>query len=132
MEDCLFCKIIKKEISAEIVYEDNEILAFLDIKPVHPGHTLVIPKEHHKMMGETPDDLIASLFVKSKKIMKAIKKAMGADYIAISVIGIEIPHLHIHLVPRYFNDGMANFWPTKTYKGNESKQTAEKIKKQLS
>ena len=128
MVDCLFCKIIKKEIPADIIYEDKEVIAFLDIKPVHPGHTLLIPKEHHPMMGDTPDDFIADIFVNAKKIMKAIKKATNADFVAVSVIGIEVPHFHIHLIPRYKNDGLSNSWPTKEYKKGEAKNVAEKIK----
>lgn len=128
MENCVFCKIVKKDILAEIVYEDDKIIAFLDIKPVNPGHTLIIPKEHHKMMGETPDEIISDMFVKAKKIMRTIRKVTGADYVAVSVVGLDVPHFHIHLVPRYLNDGLANFWPSKTYKENEAGKIAQKIR----
>jgi histidine triad (HIT) family protein len=129
--DCLFCKIAASEIPAAKVYEDEKCLAFLDINPVTYGHTLLIPKEHFSSMTETPDDLLAYLFIKVKELMPKIKKAMNADYIAISVVGTEVPHLHIHLIPRRFDDGLAGFWPTKFYGPGEMVNSAEKIKKEL-
>lgn len=131
MENCTFCKIVKKVIPAEIIYEDSKIMAFLDINPVHPGHALIIPREHHKMMTDTPDNIISYIFIKSKELMKVIKTATNADYVAVSVVGIDVPHFHIHLIPRYKNDGLSNTWPTKKYKENEVKETAKKIKQYL-
>ncbi len=131
MENCVFCKIVKGEIPTEKIYEDKDVFVFLDINPVNYGHSLVIPKEHYKMMIDTPDDVLSMVFLKSKELMKVIKEAMKADYVAVSVIGIDVPHFHVHLVPRYFNDGMATFWPTKKYKNNEIKEVAEKIKKNV-
>jgi len=128
MKDCIFCKIIKKEIPADIIYEDEDVLAFLDINPVNKGHTLVIPKKHYKSMTDTPDNILADLFIQSKKLMKSIKKATNADYVAVSVVGLDVPHFHIHLIPRYLKDGLAKFWPTKKYEENESKVIADKIK----
>ena len=131
MKDCIFCKIIKKEIKADIVYEDKLSLAFLDINPVNPGHMLLIPKEHHKMMVDAPDDLISKLFITSKKLMKILKKATKADFVIVSVVGIDVPHFHIHLIPRNSNDGLANFWPTKKYKNKEAEMITKKIKSLL-
>ena len=128
MTDYIFCKIAKREIPAEIIYEDKKIVAFFDINPVSDGHTLVIPKEHHKMMGETPDELIEYIFKKSKELMKKIKKATSADYVAVSVIGVDVPHFHIHLIPRYHNDGLASFWPTKKFDKEKSREIINKIK----
>lgn len=130
-EDCIFCKISKGEIPAEKIYEDEIILAFLDINPVNPGHVLVIPKEHSPWFYDVPDNILSHLITNSKKIAAAIKKSLKADYVALSVVGIDVPHFHLHLIPRYFNDGMANFWPTKKYKKNESKEYAEKIQQEL-
>ncbi|MBI2499669.1 HIT family protein [Candidatus Woesearchaeota archaeon] len=126
--DCIFCKIVNKKILADIIYEDKDTLAFLDISPVNPGHLLVIPKKHYKMMIDTPDDILASVFARSKRLMKTLQIATKADFIAEAVVGLDVPHFHVHLVPRYFNDGMANFWPTKKYKEGEAKEIAEKIK----
>ncbi len=129
--DCIFCKIIAGEIPAAKVYEDDKVLAFLDINPVNKGHVLVIPKTHYKMMIDTPDELVAYIFTKAKELMKAIKKATKADLVIVSVVGEDVPHFHVHLVPRYKNDGLAGWWPTKKYEDGEINQYLEKIKKEL-
>jgi len=129
MENCVFCKIINGQTPADKIYEDKDIIAFLDINPVNYGHLLVIPKKHFEMMYDVPDEVLNKVFVKAKELMGIIKKAMNADYVAVAVVGVDVPHFHVHLVPRYFNDGMANFWPTKKYKENEMKETVEKIRK---
>ena len=131
MNECVFCKIVKKEIPANKIYEDDEVLAFLDIKPVNFGHTLVIPKKHYEKMENTPDDTLSVVFANAKKLMEAVKEAMSADFVALSVIGIDVPHFHIHLIPRYFNDNMPIFWPRKEYKNGEKEKIAEKIKNEL-
>ncbi|MDO8564687.1 MAG: HIT family protein [bacterium] len=132
METCVFCKIIQGEIPSSKVYEDDNILAFLDINPVNHGHVLVIPKEHHPKLEETPDNVVADIFVQSKKLMQGIKQALKADYVSVSVVGTEVPHLHIHLIPRWFDDGLAGFWPTRKYKETkEMKEMADKIKNAL-
>jgi histidine triad (HIT) family protein len=127
--DCIFCKIIAGAIPAEKIYEDTKVFAFLDIRPVNYGHVLVIPKSHHAMMTEVPDELLAYCYIKSKELMIKIKQALKADYISVSVVGLDVPHFHIHLTPRYYSDGLASFWPTKTYPEGEMKKVAEKIKK---
>jgi len=128
---CIFCKIAAGEIAAEKIYEDEKCLAFLDINPVTPGHALLIPKEHYPSMAETPDDLVAYLYLKAKELMPKIKKAMQADYVSISVVGTEVPHFHIHLIPRNNNDGLAGFWPAKKYASGEIEKVAEKLKSEL-
>ena len=128
MNECIFCQIIKDAIPAERIYEDDEVLAFLDIKPVNFGHTLVIPKKHYKKMENTPDDILSTVFMNAKKLMRIIKESMSADFVALSVVGIDVPHFHIHLIPRYFNDNMPVFWPRKEYKEGEKEKIAGKIK----
>jgi len=128
---CIFCKIISGEIPAAIVYEDKKCLAFLDINPVTFGHALLIPQRHYQTMADTPDDLVVYLFTKAKKLMPAIKKAANADYIALSVVGVDVPHFHIHLIPRRFDDGLAGFWPTKKYGEGEMTEIADKIRKEI-
>jgi histidine triad (HIT) family protein len=129
--DCIFCKIIAGDIPAAKIYEDEKCLAFLDIQPVTSGHVLLIPKEHFISMTETPDDLVAYLYVKTKELMPKIKKAMNADYVSLSVVGTEVPHFHIHIIPRRADDGLAHFWPTKKYSEGEMAEVSEKIKKEL-
>lgn len=126
--DCIFCKISRGEIPCEKIYEDDDVLSFLDINPVNFGHLLVIPKEHYETMTYVPDEILGKIFVRAKSLMKSLKKSMNADYVALSVVGVDVPHFHIHLVPRYFDDGMANFWPTKKYAEGGAKEIAEKIR----
>jgi len=131
MSECIFCKIIAGEIPCAKVYEDEKLIAFLDINPVNKGHVLIIPKEHHQMMVDTSDDLVSYIFVKAKGLMKVIKKAVEADFVIVSVVGIDVPHFHVHLVPRYNDDGLAGWWPTKKYEEGEIEEYAEKIKNAL-
>lgn len=129
--DCIFCKIVKGELPSAKIYEDDNILAFLDIAPINPGHVLIIPKTHYPMMYDTPDELLCEIYKKAKELMVIIKKALKADFVAVSVTGTDISHFHVHLIPRYFNDDMANFWPTKKYEEGEMQIIAEKIKNNL-
>ena len=131
MSDCIFCKIVSGQIPATKVYEDDKVLAFLDIRPVNFGHTLIIPKEHHKMMIDTPDALLSYIFLQVKRLSEIIKKATDAHFVAVSVVGLDVPHFHVHLVPRFINDGLANWWPTKTYSSGQIEEVAENIKKFL-
>ncbi len=131
MPSCIFCKIVAGEIPATKVYEDDQILSFLDINPVRHGHILVIPKAHYPKLEETPDAVVADIFVQSKKLMTAVKKATGADYVVLSVVGTEVPHLHLHLIPRTHKDGLAGFWPRGAYKEAEREATAKKIRENL-
>ena len=126
MDNCIFCKIIKKEIPCAKVYEDENFFVFLDIQPVSNGHLLIVPKKHSIWMQETDDEIIAGIFKLAKKLMLAIKKGLQCDYVQISVGGTDVPHFHIHLIPRYFNDGFSKF-PTKKYKDGESAKVSQKI-----
>jgi histidine triad (HIT) family protein len=126
--NCIFCKIIKKEIPCDIVYEDNNFLVFLDINPVVLGHSLLIPKEHHVWMHESPDELISETFITTKKIMNIMRQGLNCDYVQIYVVGKDVPHLHVHLMPRFLNDHLQQF-KTITYKDEIEKQEyIEKIK----
>ena len=126
MENCIFCKIIKKEIPCNKIYEDNAFLAFLDIQPVSDGHMLIIPKKHIVWMQEAEDETIAEIFKLTKKLMLAVKNGMECDYVQVSIVGKDVPHFHIHLIPRYFNDGFPQF-ATKKYQDDKSSEVAQKI-----
>lgn len=126
--NCIFCKIVNKEIPAEMVYEDDGVMGFLDIRPVNFGHTLLIPKEHYAMIDDFPDEMIGPFFAKAKYLMRIIRKAMNADFVALSVVGVDVPHFHLHLIPRRHNDGLAGFWPLKEYGEGEKKETGRKIR----
>jgi histidine triad (HIT) family protein len=98
MESCIFCKIVRGEVPAEKVYENDEFLAFLDIRPLAPGHTLVIPKQHYRWVWDVPN--IGAYFETVKKIARALQKAFGSvDEVHSKVIGEEVPHAHVWLYP---------------------------------
>lgn len=97
MENCIFCKIVKKEIPADIVYEDSEFIAFLDIRPISPGHTLVIPKEHYRWVWDVPN--VGKYFEIVSKIANAQKKAFAQEQIQSKIVGEEIHHAHIWVYP---------------------------------
>lgn len=128
--NCIFCKIINNEIPCHKIYEDEKFLAFLDVKPVSDGHILIIPKKHIVWMQEVDDTAISEIFVLTKKIMLAVKNSIGCDFVQIGIVGTEIPHFHIHLIPRYFDDNFKNF-PTKEYKNGQQEELVEKITKAL-
>jgi histidine triad (HIT) family protein len=126
--NCIFCKIAAGQIPCHKIYEDEKVFVFLDINPVTDGHTLVIPKAHHEMIVDTPDELMSYVFIQAKKLMRVLKEALGAEFVAVSVVGTDVPHFHVHLIPRYKNDGLANFWPTKKYQAGEEEEIIAKIK----
>jgi histidine triad (HIT) family protein len=127
----VFEKIIDGEIPATKVYEDDKFLAFLDIAPKVYGHTLVIPKEKYVWMQEAPDELIAEMFVQTKKIMLAIKKSLGCDYVEVRVVGEEVPYFHIHIIPHNLNEAVYGL-SRKSYESNgQMSEYADKIKSQL-
>lgn len=135
MSDCIFCKIVNKEIPAEIIYEDDKVIAFLDIKPAVKGHTLLITKIHCQDFLSLPDDLIAHLFQQAKKIAPAIIKGSTADGFNLGVnngssAGQMINHCHLHIIPRYPNDGLSN-WPGRDYEIEERKKYGEAIRQHL-
>jgi len=130
MLDCIFCKISKAEIPCEKIYENENFLVFFDIKPVSDGHLLIIPKKHTIWMQEAEDEIISEIFKLTKKIMSAMKNALNCDFVQVSVVGEEMPHFHIHLIPRYFDDKLSNF-PTKKYESKKSKEIAKKITRRL-
>lgn len=99
--DCVFCKIINNEIPSYKIYETDKVFAFLDINPVNPGHTLVIPKKHVDYIFDIPDKEYSNLFLEAKKISKVLKKITKAKRIGIIVEGFAVHHTHIHLVPLY-------------------------------
>ena len=131
---CIFCKIIAGEIPSTKVYDDEDVFAFLDIKPVNPGHTLVIPKKHYENIHDTPDVLFGKVAVAAKKIADAILK-LGAKGVNIgmnngAVAGQVVFHAHMHVMPRYGKDSFS-LWVGKEYDGNERELVAEKIRESL-
>lgn len=97
MNTCIFCKIVAKEVPAEVVYEDTDFLAFLDIRPLSPGHTLVIPKQHHRWVWDVPN--AGDYFEIAKKVALAQQKAFGVETVLSKTVGEEVPHAHIWVFP---------------------------------
>ena len=119
-QDCIFCKIIKGEIPATKVYEDGDVLAFMDIGPVVKGHTLVIPKLHFDPLMEAPPAVLQTLIVVVQRIARAQMKGLQADGINISqangkAAGQVVPHIHFHVIPRFTADGFHGNWIAKAY-----------------
>lgn len=105
-EGCIFCRIVAGEAPAYVVYEDGTALAFMDIRPLEEGHTLVIPKRHYAYLHEVPDEEVAQLFTAVKRVARAAMEAVGADGVTIvqnngHAAGQEIFHVHVHVIPRY-------------------------------
>ncbi len=118
-KDCIFCKIAAGEVPCHKVYEDADFLAFLDINPLSPGHSLVIPKKHYRWVWDAPN--AGAYFEAAKKVALAQKKAFGTDFVLAKIIGEEVPHAHIWVYP---DKNVAG--DKKDFAGN-----AEKIKKSL-
>lgn len=95
--NCIFCKIVASEIPSYKVYEDENFLAFLDIHPLSPGHTLIIPKEHHRWVWDVPN--VGEYFEVAKRVALAQKKAFDTDLVLSKIIGEEVPHAHIWVYP---------------------------------
>jgi histidine triad (HIT) family protein len=118
----IFTKIINREIPGYIVHEDDRYIAFLDINPLVVGHALVVPKQEVNFIFDLDDDTLAGLNVFAKKVALGIRKVIPCKRIGVAVIGLEVPHTHIHLVPMNVTDDL-NFTRPKL---NPSKDTLEK------
>ena len=137
MNDCIFCKIAQKEIPAAVLYEDEDVLVFMDIGPIVKGHLLGISKKHYDPVTETPDDLLAKLHITAKRMAQTQLNALGADGVNImqnngKASGQEVPHIHIHVIPRYKDDGHHWNWNAKKYDNfEEMTDLAEKLRQYL-
>lgn len=120
---CIFCDIVSGELAAETVFQDEKTLAFLDVRPVFPGHTLLVPKTHVETLGDLPDDAIHPLFANARLLSRALPAALGAEgtFVAMNnVVSQSVPHLHVHVVPRRRKDGLRGFfWPRNSYDSAE-------------
>ena len=119
VDGCRFCKVVAGNEPARVVFEDEISIAFLDHRPLFPGHSLLVPRDHHETIWGLPDELIGPLFANAKSLSGAIRVAMGSQgaFIALNnVVSQSVPHLHVHLVPRNRKDGLRGFfWPRRKY-----------------
>ena len=119
------------------MFEDDTSLAFLDHRPLFPGHSLLVPREHYETLWDLPDELVGPLFANARMLSAAIREAMGAQgaFIAVNnLVSQSVPHLHVHLVPRNPKDGLRGFfWPRRKYDDEEHmRTTAEAIRATVS
>ncbi len=99
MKKCIFCQIAKKEVPSEIIWEDKDYLAFLNIKPESEGHTLVIPRKHYRWVWDIEN--LGEYFEKVREVKKVLDEKYRPQFVEVKVYGIDVPHAHIHLIPHY-------------------------------
>ncbi|MEK7195986.1 MAG: HIT family protein [Patescibacteria group bacterium] len=133
MADCLFCKIVKGEIPSEKIYEDKAAFAFLDIHPLAPGHTIVVPKVHAENILDLPEMVVGPLFLGVRKVTAALNLAIKPHGFTIGinhgkVSGQAIDHLHIHLIPRFEGDGGGSIHSVVK---NQSSESVSAIKEKI-
>jgi histidine triad (HIT) family protein len=109
---CTFCRIVAGELSATVIHEDDDTLAFLDHRPLFHGHTLVVPKVHMEILSDLPGDKVPAFFTLAQRLERAVEDGLGADGSMIlinNVISQSVPHLHLHVIPRRVKDGLRFF-----------------------
>lgn len=141
MADCIFCKIVAREVPAHIVFEDDQVLAFLDIHPVRTGHTLIIPKTHYSYVEELPSELMAHIAVLAHRFAKSMMKLYNPMRVGMIVSGTDVPHMHAHVCPmhekyditsgRYITSANPTFGLPPLASPLDLKQEAERLKTAL-
>lgn len=131
MEDCVFCKILTGEVPSSQVFENEKVLAFLDINPVNPGHTLVIPKKHYENIEEIPEDILCEMIKAVKNIGRALKENIKVEGYNIglnngSIAGQIVPHVHFHVMPRKAGDGL-KLWPQRKYRDEKEMEKIAEV-----
>jgi histidine triad (HIT) family protein len=121
--DCRFCAIVAGDEDSHVVFEDEHSLAFLDHRPLFPGHTLLVPRDHIETLADLPRDLLEPYFAAAQLLSRAIPDAMGkpGSFVAMNnIVSQSVPHLHCHVVPRKRKDGLRGFfWPRRKYDSEE-------------
>ena len=129
-DECLFCRIVSGELPATVVYEDDNAVAFLDHRPLFPGHTLLVPRQHVETLGDLPTKLVAPYFEAAQLLSLAVESAMDAEGTFVAMnnrVSQSVPHLHVHVVPRRRKDGLKGFfWPRTKYKSDEELEAVKR------
>jgi len=133
MSDCLFCKIIRREIPSYTLYEDEWTYAFLDISPVHPGHALIVPKTHVTTVLDAEEKVLTSWILATQKVARAICATVGVSHFNLlqnngSDAGQVVPHLHMHVIPRHADDGLKHWPHGKDLATEEMQDLAQRIR----
>jgi len=136
MADCAFCAIVAGTAPAAVVLDEPDVLAFLDVRPLFAGHVLTVPKEHHAALADLPGPLLPVLFDAVQRLSAAVPRAARAQgtFVAVNnLVSQNVPHLHVHVVPRTRGDGLRGFfWPRTRYGSDqEMEAAAESIRKAL-
>jgi histidine triad (HIT) family protein len=130
--DCRFCAIARGDVEARIVLDDEQVLAFLDHRPLFPGHCLVIPRDHYETLPDLPAAMLEPVFGGARLLARAVVEAMEAEgsFVAVNnVVSQSVPHLHVHVVPRRRKDGLRGFfWPRTPYR---DEQHADEVQDEL-
>ena len=131
--DCKFCQVVQGKIPGQTVYEDSISMAFLDYRPLFPGHSLLVPKQHYETLIDLPPDLITALFLNARTLAQAMEEGLGAEGSFVAVnnrVSQSVAHFHIHVVPRRRKDGLKGFfWPRQKYKDEaEMARVAESVR----
>jgi histidine triad (HIT) family protein len=131
--NCIFCDIVAGRIPAEVVWRTEAAVAFLDDRPLFPGHVLLVPDRHTVTLADLPPEQVAPFFHAVQKLERAVEQALGAEGTLIAVnnrVSQSVPHLHVHIVPRHKGDGLKGFfWPRHKYESDEHRaETAEKLR----
>lgn len=134
---CVFCDIVRGDVAAHTVHESDDVVAFLDRRPLFHGHTLVVPRAHHETLADLPLELIAPLFAFVRRLTTAVIEATASDGALVAqnnIVSQSVPHLHVHVVPRRFKDGLKGFfWPRHPYASDEdAAAVADRIRERLS
>ena len=132
MPDCIFCKIVRGEIPCAKIIENDRALSFLDIGPINAGHALVIPKTHYPTLFEMSDEDLAACAIMARQVAAAVHKAVTADGLNFlqnnfRAAGQLVEHAHLHLIPRFHNDGFLTTWPGKAYAVGEMDKVLQKV-----
>ena len=132
MADCVFCSIIAGDTPAELVLESDDLVAFLDTRPVFKGHTLLVPREHVETLPDLPAGARDGFLAAAQELATAMKDGLGAEgsFVAVNnTVSQSVPHLHLHVVPRTKGDGLRGFfWPRTKYADGEAEEYAERLR----
>ena len=136
MTGCLFCEVVAGAAPAHRVLDEEGAVAFLDVRPLFPGHCLLVPREHHETLGDLPEPLVGELFATARRLALAVETAMDAEgsFVAMNNrVSQSVPHFHVHVVPRRRKDGLRGFfWPRSRYADDaEAEAVAARVRTAL-
>ena len=130
--DCIFCQIVAGSLAAPVVLESEPSLAFLDHRPVFPGHVLLVPRQHYETLADLPAEMLQPFFGDAQLMARAVEQAMEAEGTFVAMnnrVSQSVPHLHVHIVPRRKKDGLRGFfWPRQKY---ESPEEMERVRESI-